>query len=50
MLNSIVHALQLRVWDLSGQTMLLLLNDKNKILKESQKQIGQDVSNRFHLL
>ncbi|XP_047977440.1 ubiquitin carboxyl-terminal hydrolase 8-like isoform X1 [Salvia hispanica] len=33
----------LRVWDLSGQTMLLLLNDKNKILKESQKQIGQDL-------
>ncbi|XP_057808071.1 ubiquitin carboxyl-terminal hydrolase 8 isoform X2 [Salvia miltiorrhiza] len=33
----------LRVWDLSGQTMLLLLNDKNKILKESQKQTDQDL-------
>lgn len=44
MFNSMLHALQLRVWDLSGQTMLLLLNDKNKILKDSQKQIEQDVS------
>ncbi|KAH6772992.1 ubiquitin-specific protease 8 [Perilla frutescens var. frutescens] len=33
----------LRVWDFSGQTMLLLLNDKNKILKESQKQMEQDL-------
>ncbi|KAL0436235.1 UNVERIFIED_CONTAM: Ubiquitin carboxyl-terminal hydrolase 8 [Sesamum radiatum] len=33
---------KLRVWDFSGQTTLLFLNDKNKILKESQKQTEQD--------
>ncbi|KAI3450781.1 hypothetical protein Pfo_007446 [Paulownia fortunei] len=38
-----VEAEPLRVWDFSGQTMLLFLNDKNKILKESQKQTEQDL-------
>ncbi|KAK4492297.1 hypothetical protein RD792_003100, partial [Penstemon davidsonii] len=33
----------LRVWDFSGQTTLLFLNDKNKISKESQKQTEQDL-------
>lgn len=50
MFNLMLHTLQLRVWDLSGQTMMLLLNDKNKILKESQKQTEQDVSNRSYPL
>ncbi|XP_073150353.1 ubiquitin carboxyl-terminal hydrolase 8 [Henckelia pumila] len=31
------------VWDFSGQTTLLFLNDKNKISKESQKQADQDL-------
>lgn len=48
MFNFMLHALQLRVWDFSGQTMLLLLNDKNKNLKESQKQAEQDVRNRSY--
>lgn len=38
-----VESEPLRVWDFSGQTMLLLLNDKNKNLKESQKQTEQDL-------
>ncbi|PIN07052.1 Ubiquitin C-terminal hydrolase [Handroanthus impetiginosus] len=38
-----VEAEPLRVWDFSGQTTLLFLNDKNKILKESQKQTEQDL-------
>ncbi|KAL8480098.1 hypothetical protein ACS0TY_026868 [Phlomoides rotata] len=33
----------LRVWDFSGQTTLLLLNDRNRILKEPQKQTEQDL-------
>ncbi|KAL0459983.1 UNVERIFIED_CONTAM: Ubiquitin carboxyl-terminal hydrolase 8 [Sesamum latifolium] len=37
-----LEAEPLRVWDFSGQTTLLFLNDKNKILKESQKQTEQD--------
>ncbi|XP_075484454.1 LOW QUALITY PROTEIN: ubiquitin carboxyl-terminal hydrolase 8-like [Primulina tabacum] len=31
------------VWDFSGQTTLLFLNDKNKISKESQRQTDQDL-------
>ncbi|CAA2992864.1 ubiquitin carboxyl-terminal hydrolase 8 isoform X1 [Olea europaea subsp. europaea] len=33
---------KLRLWDFSGQTTLCLLNDKNKFLKETQKQLEQD--------
>ncbi|KAL8494270.1 hypothetical protein ACS0TY_025168 [Phlomoides rotata] len=33
----------LRVWDFSGQTTLLLLNDRNRTLKEPQKQTEQDL-------
>ncbi|GFP89454.1 ubiquitin carboxyl-terminal hydrolase 8 [Phtheirospermum japonicum] len=38
-----VEAEPLRVWDFSGQTTLLFLNDKNKNLKESPKQTEQDL-------
>ncbi|KAL8501040.1 hypothetical protein ACS0TY_020567 [Phlomoides rotata] len=38
-----MEAEPLRVWDFSGQTTLLLLNDRNKILKEPQKQTEQDL-------
>ncbi|KAL7154166.1 hypothetical protein ABFS83_04G217200 [Erythranthe nasuta] len=38
-----VEAEPLRVWDFSGQTMLLFLNEKNKILKDSQKLTEQDL-------
>ncbi|XP_051113373.1 ubiquitin carboxyl-terminal hydrolase 8 [Andrographis paniculata] len=34
---------QFRLWDFSEQTTLLLLNDKNKVLKESPKQSEQDL-------
>ncbi|CAI9105817.1 OLC1v1004831C2 [Oldenlandia corymbosa var. corymbosa] len=33
----------LRVWDFSGETLLYFMNDKNKMLKDSQRQPEQDM-------
>lgn len=33
----------LRIWDFSGQTTQFFLNDKNKIVKDSQRQPDQDI-------
>lgn len=41
--------MQVRVWDYSGQTNLTILNERNKIAKESQRQSDQEV-NDCHLV
>ncbi|KAF6169981.1 hypothetical protein GIB67_034373 [Kingdonia uniflora] len=33
----------LRIWDFSGQTTLFFMNDRNKILKDSQRQPDQEI-------
>lgn len=35
---------QLRIWDFSGQTALIFTNEKNKFLKDGQRQSDHDVS------
>lgn len=35
---------QLRIWDFSGQTTLFFTNEKNKFLKDCQRQSDHDVS------
>lgn len=44
--GSLLHLLQLRIWDFSGQTTQYFLNDKDKGTLYSQMQVEQDVSSR----
>ncbi|KAA8550136.1 hypothetical protein F0562_001848 [Nyssa sinensis] len=38
-----VESEPLRIWDFSGQTTLFFLNDKNKLVKEAQRQSEQEI-------
>ena len=39
-----IAAVQLRIWDFSGQTALFFINDKTKFPKDCQQQSDQEVS------